>query len=155
MKKEISEETALQRLAAECAAAEHCSHDMLERMKRWELPEEARRRVLDKLVSGRYVDDQRYARAFVREKLRYNKWGQRKIEQALWQKHIDEDTRQQALSDITPEEYAEVLRPLLKQKRRSTTASSDYELRQKLLRFAIGRGFTLDVISLCLEIPTD
>ena len=120
-------------LAALCAQAEHCQHEMLEKMRRWELPEEEQARVMQRLVSERYVDDERYARAFVKDKVRYNKWGRRKVEQALWQKHIDDDIRQRVLDEVDDEEYLDVLRPLLKQKRRSTKAASDYELNQKLV----------------------
>jgi regulatory protein len=125
---------------------------MLEKMRRWELPEEEQARVMQRLISERYVDDERYARAFVKDKVRYNKWGRRKVEQALWQKHIDEDIRQRVLDEVDDEEYLSVLRPLLKQKRKSTKANSDYELNQKLVRFAISRGFTYDIIRQCLDV---
>ena len=137
-------------LAALCAQAEHCQWEMTEKMRRWELSDEAQARVLERLVKERYVDDERYARAFVKDKVRYNKWGRRKVEQALWQKHIDEDIRQRVLDEVDDEEYLSVLRLLLKQKRKSTKAKSDYELNQKLVRFALSRGFTFDIIRQCL-----
>ena len=147
-----SENDAYLTLAALCAQAEHCQYEMLEKMRRWELPEDAQARVMQRLISERYVDDERYARAFVKDKVRYNKWGRRKVEQALWQKHIDEDIRQRVLDEVDDEEYLSVLRPLLKQKRKSTKANSDYELNQKLVRFAISRGFTYDIIRQCLDV---
>jgi regulatory protein len=153
--KEITEQEAYLRLTALCAQAEHCQHEMLEKMRRWEMSDEAQARVMARLVKERYVDDERYARAFVRDKIRYNKWGRRKVEQALWQKRIDEVIRQQVLDEVDDEEYLSVLRPLLKQKRRSTKAASDYELNQKLVRFALGRGFTYDIIRQCLDIDEE
>ena len=153
--KEVTEQGAYLQLAQLCARAEHCQHEMLEKMRRWEMSDEAQARVMARLVKERYVDDERYARAFVRDKIRYNKWGRRKVEQALWQKGIDEDIRQRVLGEVDDEEYLSVLRPLLKQKRRSTKAASDYELNQKLVRFALGRGFTYDVIRKCLDIDEE
>ncbi len=150
--KQKTEQDAYLTLAALCAQAEHCQYEMLEKMRRWELDDEAQARVMQRLVSERYVDDERYARAFVKDKVRYNKWGRRKVEQALWQKHIDEDIRQQVLDEIDDEEYISVLRPLLKQKRRSTKAANDYQLNQKLMRFALGRGFTFDIIRQCINL---
>lgn len=150
--KQKTEQDAYLTLAALCAQAEHCQYEMLEKMRRWELDDEAQARVMQRLVSERYVDDERYARAFVKDKVRYNKWGRRKVEQALWQKHIDEDIRQQVLDEIDDEEYISVLRPLLKQKRRSTKAANDYQLNQKLMRFALGRGFTFDIIRQCMDL---
>lgn len=150
-----SEKEAYLTLAALCAQAEHCQWEMLEKMRRWEVPEEAQARVMQRLVNERYVDDERYTQAFVKDKIRYNKWGRRKVDQALWQKHIDEDIRKRVLDEVDDEEYLGVLRPLLKQKRKSTKANSDYELNQKLMRFAMGRGFTFDIIRQCIDVEEE
>lgn len=155
MTKEMTEQEAYLRLAALCAQAEHCRQEMRDKMKRWGLSAEAQERVVDRLVSERYVDDERYARAFVSDKVRYQKWGRRKIQQGLWMKHIDDDIQQRVLDAIGDEEYLAVLRPLLRQKRRTTKAQSDYELNQKLLRFALGRGFTFDIIRQCLDVEEE
>ena len=151
----MSEKEVLLKLTALCARGEHCQHDMLEKMRRWEMSDEAQAHVMQRLISERYVDDERYARAFVRDKILYNKWGRRKVEQALWQKHIDDDIRQRILDGVDDEEYVNVLRPLLKQKRRTLKATSDYELNQKLVRFALSRGFTYDIIRQCLDTDVD
>ena len=153
--KQKTESDAYLTLAALCAQAEHCQYEMLEKMRRWEMPEEEQARVMQRLVSERYVDDERYARAFVKDKIRYNKWGRRKVEQALWQKHIDDDIRQRVLDEVDDEEYLNVLQPLLKQKRKSTKAANDYELNQKLVRFALSRGFTFDIIRQCLDVSEE
>ena len=119
---------------------------MKEKMTRWGIDEDAQQRVVEYLVANRYVDDRRYARSFVNDKLKYNKWGPRKIEQPLWMKHIDESILREALDDVDNEEYISVLRPLLTSKRKTTKAETDYEMNQKLLRFAIGRGFTFEQV---------
>ncbi len=150
-----TEQEAYLTLAALCANAEHCQWEMTEKMRRWELSDEAQTRVMERLVKERYVDDERFARAFVKDKVRYNKWGRRKVEQALWQKHIDETVRQQVLDEVDDADYIQVLRPLLQQKRRSTKASSDYEMNMKLIRFAISRGFTMDIIKQCVNVDDD
>ena len=106
-----SENDAYLTLAALCAQAEHCQYEMLEKMRRWELPEEEQARVMQRLISERYVDDERYARAFVKDKVRYNKWGRRKVEQALWQKHIDEDIRQRVLDEVDDSRSASQRKP--------------------------------------------
>ena len=147
-----TEQEAYLTLAALCARSEHCQWEMLEKMRRWELDDAAQSRVMARLVKERYVDDERYARAFVKDKVRYNKWGRRKVEQALWQKRIDDDIRERVLDEVDEEEYLNVLRPLLKQKRKSIKAENDYELKQKLVRFALGRGFTYDIIRQCIDV---
>ena len=152
MKKEISEQEAYLQLAALCAQAEHCQQEMRDKMKRWNIDETAQNRVIARLVKERYIDDERFARAFVKDKIRYNKWGRRKVQQALWMKRIDDEIQQCVLDEIDDKEYLDVLRPLLKQKRKSIKADSDYELNQKLVRFALGRGFTFDLIRQCLDV---
>ena len=151
MKKEMTEQEAYLQLAALCAQAEHCQHEMLEKMRKWELSEVVQARVMARLVKERYVDDERYARAFVKDKIRYNKWGRRKVQQALWLKHIDNAIQQTVLDEVGDDEYLKVLKPLLKQKSKSIKAESDYERNQKLVRFALGRGFTFDIIRQCLD----
>ena len=148
----MTEQEAYLQLAALCAQAEHCQQEMRDKMRRWELDETVQNRIVARLVKERYVDDERYARAFVKGKIRYNKWGRRKVQQALWQKHIDADIQQRVLDEIDEKEYLDILRPLLKQKRKSIKAESDYELNQKLVRFALGRGFGFDIIRQCLNV---
>ena len=152
MKKEMTEQEAYLQLAALCAQAEHCQQEMRDKMRRWGLDETVQNRIIDRLIKERYVDDERYARAFVKDKIRYNKWGRRKVQQALWMKRIDADVQQRVLDEIDEKEYLDVLRPLLKQKRKSIKAESDYELNQKLLRFALSRGFGFDIIRQCLDV---
>lgn len=152
MKKDMTEQEAYLQLAALCAQAEHCQQEMRDKMRRWELDEMVQNRIIARLVKERYIDDERYARAFVKDKIRYNKWGRRKVQQALWQKRIDSEIQQRVLDEIDEKEYLDVLRPLLKQKRKSIRAASDYELNQKLVRFALGRGFGFDIIRQCLNV---
>jgi regulatory protein len=155
MKKETTEQEAYLQLAALCAQAEHCQQEMRDKMKRWEMAPEVQERVIARLIKERYIDDERYARAFVKDKILYNKWGRRKVQQGLWMKHIDDDIQQRVLSEVDDTEYLAVLKPLLKQKAKSIKAENDYELTQKLVRFALGRGFTYDIIRQCLDVDDE
>ena len=154
-KQTMTGQQAFQKLAAICARSEHCQYEMLEKMRQWGVSDDEQAEVMQRLVSECYVDDARFARAFVIDKVRYNKWGRRKVEQALWAKHIDKAIATEVLDDINDEEYLSVLRPLLKQKRRSTKAQSEYEQTMKLIRFALGRGFTMDIIRQCIEVDDE
>lgn len=155
MTKEKTEQEAYLQLAAVCAQAEHCEQEMRDKMKRWGMDVEAQNRVIERLAQERYIDNERYARAFVKDKVRYNKWGRRKVQQALWMKRIDDDIQQRVLDEIDDAEYLKVLMPLLKQKRKSIKAANDYELNQKLVRFALSRGFDYGVIRQCLDVDEE
>lgn len=150
-KKEISEKEATSKLEAMCSRAEHCSFDMQEKMKRWGIDNDIQMRIIALLKKNKFINDERYARAFARDKVEYNKWGRRKVDQALRMKHIDEDIRNKVLDEIDNSKYAETLRPLLIAKMKSTKANNDYELSCKLIRFALGRGFEYEDIKNCLS----
>lgn len=151
LKKPITEKEALVRLSGLCVKAEHSSGEMLQKMRQWQLPDDARQRVLQQLVEQKFVDDARYARAFVADKIRYNGWGRRKIEQALLMKGVEEGVFAPVLDAVDDEEYLAQLRPLLKAKWRQITAASNYERSCKLIKFAMGRGYTLDLIRKCVD----
>ena len=153
--KEVTEQGAYLQLASLCARAEHCQYEMTAKMRRWEMSDEAQARVMQRLVSEHYVDDERFARAFVNDKIRYNKWGRRKVEQALWTKRIDDSISRPLLDEVDDEEYLKILRPMLKQKRKSTKADSEYELTMKLIKYAMSRGFTMDIIKQCIEVEDE
>jgi regulatory protein len=155
MSKEKTEQEAYLQLAAMCAQAEHCEQEMRDKMKRWAIEPDAQDRVIARLIKERYIDNERYARAFVKDKIRYNKWGRRKVMQALWMKRIDNDILHQVLDEIDDKEYIDVLIPLLKQKRKAIKAKSDYELNQKLVRFALGRGFDFSIICQCMDVDDE
>lgn len=154
MKVKTEQEAYLQ-LAAICAQAEHCEQEMRDKMKRWEIDAATQDSIIARLVKERYIDNERYARAFVKDKIRYNKWGRRKVQQALWMKRISDDIQQKVFDEIEDKEYLDVLIPLLKQKRKSTKANSDYELNQKLVRFALSRGFDFGIIRQCMEVDEE
>lgn len=150
-KRPMLESQALKKLADLCAKGEHCSGEMLEKMRKWGLSEDAQARIMEKLTTMKYIDDTRYTEFFVHDKIRYNRWGRRKIEQALWQKRVDSSISTPVLDAVEDEEYLEVLRPLLASKYPTIKAESDYERSMKLIKFAMGRGFTIDLIRKCID----
>jgi|SRR5574344_348084 regulatory protein len=151
----ITEQEAYLKLTALCATAEHCPYEMQQKMQRWQIDAPTQASIIARMIEERYIDEERYARAFVKDKILYSKWGRRKIAQALWMKHIDEHIQQQVLDDVDDEEYLRVLRPLIRSKQRSTRAESTYELNTKLIRFGMSRGFSVDLIKRCLQDADD
>ena len=151
----ITEEEALNRMAAYCSAAEHCKAEVNEKLQKWGLPYEVINRIIDRLVVEKFIDEERYCRAFVNDKFRFAKWGKMKIAQVLYMKKIPSDVAWRHLNEIDEEEYLSILRDLLASKRKSIHAKDDYELNGKLMRFAVSRGFELKDIRRCIEIPEE
>lgn len=141
----------LYKLAARCSTSEQCLSDIEAKLSRYDLTEEERTHILRHLIEERYIDNRRYAEAFVRDKYRFNKWGRIKIAQGLRMKGIDNDMIEAAMETINEKEYIDILRDLIKAKRKSTRGASEYEINGKLIRFATGRGFEFDTIRKCIN----
>ena len=146
----LSREKALAKLAALCARAEYCTGDMEDKMRRWGLSGDDIKENISYLVANKYVDNARYCQAFVNDKIAYNHWGRRKIEQALWMKRVPESVSAPILEAVPEEDYINVLKPLIASKSATVKAESDYERQMKLMKFALGRGFSIDEIKQCL-----
>ncbi len=149
-KKPMTEQQALLKLTTLCTQAEHCSYEMVEKMKKWELPEDAIAQNMEFLIRKKFIDDARFARFFINDKVKYNKWGRRKVEQALWMKHIPKEISDPIFDGMEDELYMETLLPLMKSKYKTIKANSDYERSMKLIRFALGRGYGMDIIHKCI-----
>lgn len=145
----------LYKLAAKCSTSEQCLSDIGAKLAKYDLPEEEKTRILRHLVEEKYIDDRRYAEAFVRDKYRFNKWGRIKISQGLRMKGIDSETISTAMEAIDETEYLNILRDLIKTKRKSTHGKNDYEISGKLVRFATGRGFEYSAIRQCMGTSAD
>lgn len=150
-KRQVTEQEALNKLAALCAKAEHCIGEMKQKMYAWHIDSDVQQRIIAQLVRGKYIDEERYTRAFVNEKINYNQWGRRKIEQALYQKGVAKDIYNKVLDEVDDYEYVKILMPLLRNKQQTISAKTDYERSMKLIKYAMGRGFDISIIRQCVE----
>ncbi|MDE7468334.1 MAG: RecX family transcriptional regulator [Muribaculaceae bacterium] len=146
-RKPLTADAAKSRAEALCAKAEHCRGEIRKKLLGWGIfPVEAER-ILDALEADRYIDDQRFARAFTRSKVLFNRWGRRKIAFALWQKGVSKADIAYGAEQVEEEEYLEALRAVVAAKRRSTADADTYEGRTKIFRHALQRGFESDLIA--------
>ena len=150
-KKPLEPARALLRLEELCARSEHCEGELREKLRKWLVSEEDADTILSSLRRRRYVDDERFARAYVRDKFRFDHWGRRKIELTLRRKRVDADVIADALEEIDADDYMAMLRKLLAYKARSLPDAGAYENRVKLMRFAIGRGFEPQLVVKALD----
>ncbi len=136
-------EVALKRLSDICARREICEQDALKKLFQWQVPEEEQAKIMSQLIQYGFIDNERYARAYAEDKMKYNRWGTRKVEMMLRSKGIDDDIISSAIEEVSDDDdQMETLKKLLEEKFRSLRNESDpYKKKQKLLRFAISRGF--------------
>ena len=140
-RRDMTPETALNRAAALCARSEQAASDVRGKLLRWGLTPQQAQEVIDRLIDGGYLDDERYARAFVHDKFRFNGWGRLKIAHQLQAKGIDRAIIDEALTRIDEAEYRETLQRLLQARAQSTGNKDPQQARAALLRFATGRGY--------------
>lgn len=144
-------EQALSSLMRQCARAEKCSGDALRLMRRWGLADDDATKVLQRLVEERFIDDSRYAEAYVREKMRFSGWGERKIRAALRAKSVAPKIIDKAIEQISPENNSQRLAEIIRKKAAKTSYKDLYDLKGKLVRFGVSRGFDLDDVIAATE----
>lgn len=143
-----SEESALARLEAACARAEHCSYELREKLRRWGVDRDASERIMASLIKHKFVDDARFARSYVNDKVKFARWGRRKVAMGLAAKRISRDIAAEALDSVDTQLYEENLRHLLLLKAPTLPADADchsYDGRTRLFRFAVSRGYDVDL----------
>ncbi len=134
------------RLKVQCSRREYCRSDVMKKaLKALEGDEAAAREVVDELVAERYVDELRYASAFARDKVSIAGWGEVKIRYMLAGKGIPREVVDAALAEIDGGKASEKLRKLLEVKAKSL--KGDPQIRLKLLRFALSRGYQYDSVN--------
>ena len=129
-----------------CATAEHCYYEVRLKLQQWGATDEQIEHIVAHLQKEHFVDEQRYCNAFVHDKLLYQGWGRMKMRAQLQAKHLSIAAIEQALNEIDRDTYTSVLTRVLATKKRSIK-SADPQAREKLIRFAMQRGFTYDEIN--------
>jgi regulatory protein len=137
----VSVEEAVARLESMCARAEHCTFELREKLWQWGISSAEGEKIIAQLKKTRYVDDARFARAFVNDKVRFARRGRLRIKQALEMKRIDASIIAEALDEIDPELYSLNLAYTVKQKAETFDDITAYDTRMKILRFAVSRGY--------------
>ncbi len=136
--------TALMRLAAR---SEKSSGDALRLMQNWGVEPSARQGILQKLIDNKFIDDRRYAEAFVRDKMRFSGWGAFKLRAALRNKDISAEIVNEVLYSLDGAEMSERLRDRLERKMRTTKHASRYELKTKLMRYGASLGYDFESVA--------
>jgi len=144
--KHINKEKALSRLQYLCARSEKCTGDLRQKMIQWKMETTDIAWVINSLTSDKFVDDARYAAMFVRDKSRISKWGRVKIATALRAKGVAADIINDALTQIDPSTDKTQLIELIARKAKQTKSKSVYDLKNKLIRFGVSRGFDMGVV---------
>jgi regulatory protein len=133
--------TTLSKAMAQCSRREFCCSEMLVKLNSWGLGDIDSEKIISLLIKENFINEDRYAQAFVKDKFNYNKWGKVKIAARLRVKNIPGDIIRTALDVIDNELYKRTLSDLISGHRRFVKAKNQYDLKAKLLRYGLSKGF--------------
>lgn len=135
---ELSKADYLHKAESYCARAEHCAADVRRKLFEWGAPEEIYDEIEQNLYKNDFLNDERFCRAYVHDKLEYQHWGRLKMRAGLQTLKLPENFIRMALSEIDEDKYTSILRHVATQKQAAT--------QEQLLRFLLQRGFTYEEI---------
>lgn len=138
--KPFSPAEALNKAAAYCTLCERCTSEVSKKLTTWGVSPTEQQRIIDRLQEEGFINEERYCRAFVNDKIRFNRWGKVKIAAALYEKRLPQEYIAQAIEKIDEEVYMHTLRDLVATKQKELKGD-DFATKQKIIRFAASRGF--------------
>ena len=144
-KQPLTPAQAMNRAAALCARSEQASADIREKLLRWGLDGNDVSGIVQQLIEQGFIDDRRYATAFVKDRFAFNGWGRIKIAHQLRLKGIPGDTIDEAMTAIDEDRYRERLSELLSAKWRTVKDRPPREAWAAMMRFAASRGFETSI----------
>lgn len=124
-----------------CSGAEHCCLEVRQMLERRKAESADIERIIKYLIKEGFIDESRYAAAFVHDKVRFAKWGRVKIAQALWQKRIPQGVADAALACIDEDEYMAALKDVVQSRYRQTKGATEYERKMKAMKSVCSRGY--------------
>ena len=130
-----------------CSRKECCCKEIFDKAVSWGCTSADAHELVDFLVEQKFVDERRYTEAFVKDKLRFNKWGRVKMAYMLRMQNIDNEMITSILSEIDETEYQQILTDELQKKYRSIRKGNTFEISGKLFRFAVSRGFEAKIVN--------
>ncbi len=136
----------LERARRFCAYRERASTEVILKLKEWKTGPGQTDAIVADLKNENFLDDRRFAEAFVRGKFGIKKWGRLRIKVELRRKGISEELISNALSAIDEDEYEAVLRSVIEKKAGSLENPQSAAARQKIIRYALSKGFETDLI---------
>lgn len=147
------DKVALEKLQQFCAYKERCHSEVRTKLIKLEIYGDRLEQVISELIQEDFLNEERYAKAYVSGKYRMNRWGKKKIIMNLKGKRVSDYCINKGLEEINEEEYLENLIALIEKQIRqySNKNLNDYQLRSKLFQFAMGKGYETEIIKIALD----
>lgn len=134
------------KIEAYCAFQDRCKQEVTQKLYTLGANKEEIEKLVKELVDDRFLNEERFVKAFVSGKLHLKKWGVNKIKQALMQKGISDILIKDALSDIEQEDYMDKLKIIAQKKWEVLKDPEPAKNKAKLIRFLLSKGYEYDKI---------
>ena len=134
------------KMAQLCSRSEQCSADIRKKMIAYEIKDELIEEIIEKLKAEKFIDDERYVKAYVSDKFRLNKWGKIKMRYYLKAKGLSNEVIEKGFLEIKEEQYKKVLISTLKEKAKTIKSGDKFDKMGQIIRFAQSRGFEPEMI---------
>ena len=144
--KQLTPGEALNKAAAYCTLCERCISEVSTKLAAWGVPHGEQHKIIERLQQEGFIDEARYCRAFVNDKVRFNRWGRIKITAALREKRLPQEHIKEALESIDEDIYQQSLKEVIEIKRRELKGKDDFATQQKIIRHAASRGYEPSLI---------
>ncbi len=138
----------LQKAASYCAYQERTQDEVRKRLQKWEVWGDEADEIIAELISQNYLSEERFAKTYAGGKFRMKNWGKMKIKQELHRRGLSEYSIQQGMKEIPEESYQTSLKEVLIKKKAQLlrTETDKFKLKQKLVRFALGKGYESELV---------
>lgn len=148
MEKDDKTKIVLSQMQRLCSMREYCVNDIRKKLEKIECSKTTSDSIIESLRNNGFIDEQRYSRAFAKDKSKLSGWGPVKIGYHLRAKGISNETVEKVLMEIADEgEGNEIAAKILKKKFETINGLEDEsKIREKLLRFGVSRGFQFGVV---------
>jgi regulatory protein len=128
-----------------CAGRERTSAEIIRILLNRGLDQSSAEKITGILKKEKFIDEKRYASAFIRDKVNFQKWGMIKIRYALTGKGIPPEVAEEAILQADKDVYRAMISNEIIKKQKSLKDNSP-ESRQKLIRFCLSRGYEMDIV---------
>lgn len=137
----LTQAEVLKRMEHYCAYQDRCHRDVWEKLREYALDEQEKENIICRLIEDRFLDEERFARSFVRGKHRFKQWGRLRLERELRLRGIHPRLVAEALDEVPEEEYRETFRELFRARAREAGGVETRAQMAKVYRFMVSKGY--------------
>lgn len=135
--------TAIQKF---CAYQERSQRQVRERLKKMGLIDEAVDLLISECIQGNFLNEERFATAFVRGKYRIKGWGRKRLERELKHHEVSDYILRKAFAEIDDDAYDEQLETLARKKWNSVKDPNRFTKGRKVVDHMLRRGYESDAV---------